>query len=314
MTKTDLTYSIKSKALEIGFDKVGIAKADKVASTSLLERWLTSGFHGTMKWMENYFDKRADPRKLFPGAKSVVSVALNYYTPQPIPNDPEMGKISRYAWGDDYHDIVKEKLRQLLNEIQSLCPDAEGKSCVDTSPMMDKYWATQAGIGWQGKNSNVITKELGSWVFLGEIILNVELDYDESISDFCGTCNRCIDACPTQAITEPYVVDSNKCISYLTIEYRGEAFPEQVAQPFNNWIYGCDICQDVCPWNIKFAETTANEQFFPRQNNLNRNVKEWESLSEDEFNNRFKKSPVKRTKYTGFVRNVKHVLSQLTKL
>ncbi|MBL7995368.1 tRNA epoxyqueuosine(34) reductase QueG [bacterium] len=314
MNKAELTYWIKSKSLEIGFDKVGIAKADKVASESLLERWLSTGFHGTMKWMGSYFDKRTDPRKLFPGARSVVSVALNYYTPNSIPDDPSIGKISRYAWGDDYHDIMKEKLRQLLYEIQSICPEAEGKCCVDTSPMMDKYWATQAGIGWQGKHTNVITKEIGSWVFLGEIILNMDLDYDEPISDFCGTCNRCIEACPTQAITQPYVVDSKKCISYLTIEYRGETFPKQVEAKFHNWIYGCDICQDVCPWNIKFAKTASIAQFFPREENVNRNLREWESLNEEEFRRRFKKSSVKRTKYTGFMRNVRHLLSRLIKI
>lgn len=313
MNKNELTNWIKFKALEIGFNKVGIAKADKVESASLLEHWLRSGLHGTMNWMENYFDKRTDPRKLFPGAKAVVSVALNYHTPHQISDDPEIGKISRYAWGDDYHDLMKAKLHQLLGEIRSICPEAEGKCCVDTSPMMDKYWATQAGIGWQGKHSNVITREIGSWVFLGEVILDIELDYDKPIEDFCGTCNRCIEACPTQAITQPYVVDATKCISYLTIEYRGETFPKPMEEQFQNWIYGCDICQDVCPWNIKFAEATSISGLFPRNDNVNRNLKDWASLTQDEFKQRFKKSPVKRAKYAGFLRNVKHVLSKLVK-
>lgn len=314
MNKKNLTTWIKSKALEIGFDNTGIAKAEPVRAASSLEQWFKSGYQGSMHWMENHFDKRSDPRELFPGAKSVISVALNYNTPHTISDNPEIGKISRYAWGDDYHDVIKKKLYQLLSEIQSVCPEAKGKCCVDTSPVMDKYWAVQAGIGWQGKHSNVITRDLGSWVFLGEIILNIDLEYDKPIEDFCGTCNRCVAACPTQAITQPYVVDSTKCISYLTIEYRGDSFPKQAEGEFKNWIYGCDICQDVCPWNIKFAKTTAIAEFFPRVENVNRNLNDWATLDEDDFRKRFKKSPVKRTKYSGFMRNVKYILSKLTKV
>jgi epoxyqueuosine reductase len=313
VNKKELTDRIKSKALDVGFNKVGIARADEVTSASLLQKWLASGFQGTMKWMLNRQDERNDPRKYYPGARSVVSVALNYNSPQKISSDPDIAKISRYAWGDDYHDIMKDKLHLLLDEIKSICPEAKGICCVDTSPVMDKYWAVQAGIGWQGKHSNVITRELGSWVFLGEIIINIELEYDQPIEDFCGTCNRCIEACPTDAITQPYVVDSNKCISYLTIEYRGESFPKETERSFGGWIYGCDICQDVCPWNEKFAQPTTVEGFHPREENVNRKTESWVQLSEDEFRKRFKNSPVKRTKYAGFMRNVKQVLSNFMK-
>lgn len=313
MNKKEITSQIKSAALEVGFDKVGIAGAEPVKTASLLEQWLSLGYHGTMQWMANYFDKRTDPSKLFPDAKSVISVALNYYTPFPIPDDPKNAKISRYAWGDDYHDIMKDKLSQLLTKIQTIYPPAEGKYCVDTSPIMDKYWAAQAGIGWQGKNTNVITRDIGSWVFLGEILLNIELEYDIPIADYCGSCNRCIEACPTDAITQPYVVNSSKCISYLTIEYRGETFPNRDEEKLDNWIYGCDICQDVCPWNIKFAETSAVQGFQPREKNMNRNLEEWAKLSEEEFKDRFKKSPVKRAKFSGLIRNIMQALFEFSK-
>jgi epoxyqueuosine reductase len=310
MTAQLLTANIRSKALEIGFDKVGFTKAERVKSASLLEAWLKSGFHGTMRWMEKYLQKRVDPCELFPGARSVVAVALNYHAPEEINDDKNRGKISRYAWGDDYHNVMKDKLHRLLDYVQLLNPDIRGKCCVDTSPMMDKYWAAQAGIGWQGKHSNIITRELGSWVFLGEIILNIELEYGVPIRDFCGTCDRCMEACPTDAITQPYVVDSNKCISYVTIEYRGEKIPDTV--DVDNWIYGCDICQDVCPWNEKFAKTTLLHEFYPRENNLNPKLSDLEKTSEEDFRKRFKNSAVKRAKYAGFMRNVKHVLSKWT--
>lgn len=313
MNKTELTDRIRSKALDVGFNKVGIARADAVTSASLLQKWLTSGFHGTMNWMTNRFDERTDPRKFFPSAKSIVSVALNYNSPREIPSNKDIAKISRYAWGDDYHEIMKSKLRSLLDEIKSVSTEANGICCVDTSPVMDKYWAVQAGIGWQGKHSNVITRDLGSWIFLGEVILNIELDYDRPIEDFCGTCNKCIDACPTEAITQPYVVDSNKCISYLTIEFRGEVFPKETAKSFDSWVYGCDICQDVCPWNEKFSQTTTVSGFFPREENINTNIQSWNEITEDEFRIRFKNSPVKRTKYAGFMRNVKQVIANLLK-
>jgi epoxyqueuosine reductase len=311
MFKSELTNRIKSKAIELGFDLVGIAKAEKITSDRFLKEWLQSGFQASMKWMNDRLDERLDPKKFYPAARSVISVALNYYAPDKVSNDPEVAKISRYAWGDDYHTIVKEKLKRLLNEIKIICPEAEGVCCVDTSPVMDKYWAVQTGIGWQGKNSNVITRELGSWVFLGEVLLNIELEYDAPIGDFCGTCNRCIEACPTQAIPQSYVIDSSRCISYLTIEYRGESFPKETE--LDNWIYGCDICQDVCPWNKKFSHETKYKEFTPRVENINRNLHDWLDITEDEFKKRFKESPVKRAKFTGFLRNIKQAISCLMK-
>ena len=234
-------------ALELGFHKVGIVPAEALAAESrALSGWLTRGFHGGMGWMERDPEKRTDPGLILPGAKSVVALALNYYTPNQHKPDTHYGKISRYAWGDDYHDVVKEKLDRLLQSIRNEEPSANGKVCVDTAPIMDKAWAARAGLGWIGKSSNLITKEHGSWVFLGEIVLDIELDYDTDIeTDHCGSCTACLDACPTNAITEPYVVDSRKCISYGTIELRDESLPEEMAKNLNGWIYGCDICQDV---------------------------------------------------------------------
>ncbi|MBX7150560.1 tRNA epoxyqueuosine(34) reductase QueG [bacterium] len=306
----NFTEQIKSKALKIGFHKVGIAPAEKIDTVPLLEEWLSRGYHGTMSWMERNRDKREDPRVILPGAHSIICVALNYYTSTPIPDDLSVGKISRYAWGDDYHEVVKNKLHRLLDAIQEMDPSIEGKCCVDTAPVMDKYWAAKAGIGWQGKHSNVITREMGSWVFLGEIIVNKSLEYDEPAVDFCGTCRRCIDACPTQAITEPYVVNSARCISYLTIEHHGEVLPDL---PMQNWIYGCDICQDVCPWNNKFSKPTDVEPFNPRMENINLPLDELVSMNPESFQKRFKKSAVKRTKFSGFNRNIRHVMNQANK-
>lgn len=306
----NLTELIKSKALEIGFHKVGIAPAEKVETAPHLEEWLAHGYHATMSWMERNREKREDPRVLLPGARSVICVALNYYASVPIPDEPSIGKISRYAWGDDYHEIVKDKLYRLLHAIQEMDESIDGKCCVDTAPVMDKYWAAKAGIGWQGKHSNVITREMGSWVFLGEIIVNQPLEYDQPAVDFCGTCRRCIDACPTQAITEPYVVNSSRCISYLTIEHRGDTLPDL---PMKNWIYGCDICQDVCPWNVKFSTPTDVGQFNPRLENVNRPLAELAVIRPETFQKRFKNSAIKRTKFSGFVRNVRHIMRQFHK-
>ncbi len=310
MEKAELTKWIKAEAIDMGFDKVGIAKAEKVQSERFLQEWLQSGYHATMNWMSDRLEERLDPCSFYPAARSVISVALNYYTPEPVSIDPQTAKISRYAWGDDYHTIVKNMLKSLLDRIKGLDPTIEGVCCVDTSPVMDKYWAAKAGIGWQGKHSNVITRELGSWVFLGEILLNTELDYDTPIGDFCGTCNRCVEACPTQAITRPYVVDSRRCISYWTIEYRGDNFPNN-EWSFDNWIFGCDICQDVCPWNKKFSKTTNIQAFFPREINTHKKADEWLGLTEEEFSKRFKNSPIKRAKFGGFMRNVRHIMQKI---
>jgi epoxyqueuosine reductase len=271
-----------------------------------LHEWLVRRYHGTMDWMGRSFEKRVDPRAIVPAAKSVISLAMNYYADVRHSNDPGVGKISRYAWGDDYHLVATPRIQSLLDCIKSENPDIDARIYVDTGPVMDKAWAVKSGIGWLGKHTNVITKEYGSWVFLGEVILDAELEYDEPIADFCGTCRACIDACPTGAIVEPYVLDSNKCISYLTIEHRGE-IPGELRPKFENWVYGCDICQDVCPWN-SFQQQTREEAFVPREVNVSPKLEELEHMTGEEFSRRFRRSPVKRTKLEGLRRNARAVL------
>lgn len=292
---------IKKYAREIGIDKIGIVAAAPLdAERGHLNEWLDRGFHGNMAWMTREPEKRADPRVLFPGAKSVVVVAVNYYTPHK--HEPT-GKISRYAWGDDYHDVVGEKLRDLLAWIKTEEPSVNGKICVDTSPFMDKAWAVRGGLGWLGKHSNVITKELGSWVFVGSLILDIGLDYDvETVDDHCGTCTACLDACPTSAIVEPYVVDSQKCISYATIELRDETLPENIAENLEGWLYGCDICQDVCPWN-RFEQPTSETRFEPRNDETSLDLDAIAKMEHDAYVERFRRSAIKRTKLTGLKRN-----------
>lgn len=292
---------IKQRAASIGVNKIGIVAATPLdAERGHLNEWLTRGFHGNMAWMTREPEKRADPKVLFPGAKSVIVVAVNYYTPH---KHGSTGKMSRYAWGDDYHDVVGEKLRDLLAWIKSEEPSVNGKICVDTSPFMDKAWAVRGGLGWLGKHSNVITKELGSWVFIGSILLDVELDYDtEAVDDHCGTCTACLDACPTGAIVEPYVVDSQKCISYATIELRDETLPENIAANLEGWLYGCDICQDVCPWN-RFEQPTEEARFEPRNGETSIELDGLISMTHEEYVERFRRSAIKRTKLTGLKRN-----------
>lgn len=301
-----LTDRIRNKAIEIGFAKIGIVRANPLVQEGIyLGQWLTSGFHGEMAWMAREPEKRADPRLIFPDARSMIVVAMNYFTPHEHDDDPAKGKISRYAWGDDYHDVLKEKLRSLLDWIKLGQPHAEGKICVDTAPVMDKAWAVRAGLGWIGKHSNVITKELGSWVFLGEILLNLELVYDtEVVEDHCGTCTACLEACPTDAIVEPYVVDSRKCISYATIELRDESLPNTIAEGLNGWFYGCDICQDVCPWN-RFEKPTEEERFEPRNAETSIDLEEVITLSPEEYAQRFRKSAIKRAKLPALKRNAR---------
>lgn len=307
-----LTDRIKSKALALGFSKVGVTRAVELEREGrLLREWLSRNYHGTMEWMARNFEKRIDPRQVLPNARSVVAVALNYYTAPQHASDSSIGKISRYAWGDDYHDVMKDRLDQLLDFIKTEKPEANGKAYVDTGPVMDKVWAVRAGIGWEGKHTNVISREFGSWIFLGEIILDIPLEYDEPSTDYCGTCTRCIDACPTHAIVEPYVLDSNLCISYLTIEHRGD-IPETLTSNFENWIYGCDICQDVCPWNKKFSQPTAEIAFSPREGNLAPRLEIVAAMEEAEFRERFRGSPIKRRKHTGLMRNAKALLKEPT--
>jgi epoxyqueuosine reductase len=258
-----------------------------------------------MRWIEREPEKRADPRLIFPAAKTVISVALNYYTPHEHEQSDAKGKVSRYAWGDDYHDVLKEKLGALLAHIKSLDENADGKICVDTAPVMDKAWAARAGLGWIGKHSNLITKEYGSWVFLGEILLNLELEFETEIEpDHCGNCTACLDACPTGAITAPYTVDSRRCLSYATIELRSPELPDEIEKNLNGWLYGCDICQDVCPWN-RFQKPTEETRFEPREGNVNADLDEVLHLTPETYAARFRRSAMKRTKIAGLQRNAK---------
>jgi epoxyqueuosine reductase len=307
--RIELSTKIRERALAEGFHKVGIVPVEALLpERERLQQWLDRGFHAGMQWMLREPEKRTDPRLLLPSAKSLIAVALNYHTPHKHEDDPDRGKISRYAWGDDYHDVIGEKIRSLLGWIKEQQPDVEGKVCVDAQPIMDKAWAVRAGLGWIGKHSNLITREFGSWVFLGELLLNIELEYDTKLEpDHCGSCTLCLDACPTKAITEPYVIDSNRCISYVTIEYRGEELPNEITPHLNNWLYGCDICQDVCPWN-RFEKPTTENRFEPREGNISPRLDEIAQLTTDSYINRFRRSPIKRAKLAGLQRNARAIL------
>jgi epoxyqueuosine reductase len=291
------------KAKSIGFDLFGFAKADKlVDEVKLLDEWLKLGYHGKMKYMERNIDKRKDVSLILEDAKSVISLAVNYYTDHHYTEDENSGKVSRYAWGKDYHLIIWEMLEELEAELKEIDPGFTSKSYVDTGPVMDKAWAVKAGIGWLGKHTNVINKEIGSWIFIANVITNSEFDYTEPITDYCGSCTACIDACPTDAIVKEYVVDSNKCISYLTIENKSEIDP-QFNGRFENWIFGCDICQDVCPWNIKFFQPAKIDDFNPKDGNKEFNLSEINKLNKRNFKERFAESPILRTKLKGLRRN-----------
>jgi epoxyqueuosine reductase len=299
-----LSKTIVAKAKELGFSKAGIAPAVPLgAERERLEAWLASGFHAEMGWMARDPEMRTDPRRLLGSARSVIVVALNYYTPHAHCDDPSRGKISRYAWGDDYHDVMREKLSALAAFVRSLEPGAETRVCVDTAPMMDKAWAVRAGLGWIGKHTNLITRDLGSWVFIGEIVTSLELEPEGAAEpDHCGTCTACVDACPTSAIGPEYLVDSRKCLSYTTIELRSPEFSVAVSDDLNGWLYGCDICQDVCPWN-RFEQASDEPRFEPRPGNVSADLDEILSLSPAEYAERFRRSAMKRAKLSGLRRN-----------
>lgn len=307
---TSLSEKIRRKALEIGFHEIGFARAEELEEEGArLGEWLEKGYHGEMAWLAREPEKRSDPRLIFPGAKSVIVLLLNYYTPHEHGPDPSKGKISRYAWGDDYHDLVKNKLHELLEWIKTEVPGADGKVCVDTAPVMDKAWAVRAGLGWLGKHTNVITKEYGSWVFIGEIIVNFELDYaPEVVPDHCGSCTACLDACPTGAIAAPFLVDSKACLSYATIELRASEFSPQISENLEGWLYGCDICQDVCPWN-RFQKPTGDPGFEPRKGETSIDLDEILSLSPEKYAERFRRTAVKRAKLSGLQRNARALKS-----
>jgi epoxyqueuosine reductase len=292
---------IKSEAQRLGFADCGIAKATFLDTEAKnLEKWLKEGRHGEMQYMENHFEKRVNPQKLVENAKSVISVIFNYYPSHAQPEGTY--KISKYAYGKDYHFILKDKLRNLFNYLKSIIPEVQGRVFVDTAPVMDKVWAQKAGLGWIGKNTNLINPKLGSYFFIGELIVDVELDYETPIKDYCGNCRKCIDACPTGALTEAYQIDASKCISYLTIEKKGE-LPTEFQNKMNKWIFGCDACQDVCPWNRKVTSHQSKE-LKPHPDLLKFKDTDWENLTKEKFNELFRKSAVKRTKYTGLKRNI----------
>jgi epoxyqueuosine reductase len=297
-----LTPLIKAKALELGFAKVAISRAQKLDSRNGLDDWLAAGNHGEMGWMGRNPKDRQDPRRIFAKARSVIVLAMNYFTPPTHSEQANHGKISRYAWGRDYHLILKERLKTLCAWIETAEPTVRGLYYSDTGPVMDKAWAHRSGLGWIGKHSNLITREWGSWVFLGEILLNLELDYDSEGRNYCGTCRRCIEVCPTRAIIAPYVVDARLCISYLTIELRGP-IPRELRPLIGSRIFGCDDCQNVCPWN-RFAKPSEERDFYPDDGNHVPVLIELMSMKEGQFRVRFRNSAIRRAQYAGFLRNV----------
>ena len=299
--KSKWTNSIKTEAKRLGFLSCGISKSDFLEEEApRLEKWLSNNMHGEMKYMENHFDKRLDPRLLVEGSKSVISLLLNYFPEETQVADSY--KISKYAYGQDYHHIIKSKLKQLQEFITEEIGEINGRAFVDSAPVLDKAWAAKSGLGWIGKNSNLLTKQLGSFYFIAELIVDIELEYDHKVTDHCGTCTACIDACPTQAIVEPYVVDGSKCISYFTIELKNE-LPIDVKGSFDDWMFGCDVCQDVCPWN-RFSKPHKEPLFNPNPELLSMTKKDWEEITEDVFQKVFKNSAVKRTKFEGLSRNI----------
>lgn len=297
------TKLIKGKAKELGFFFCGISKADFLSEEApRLEKWLKDNCQGEMSYMENHFDKRLDPRLLVDDAKSVVSLLLNYY-PEEIQQPENAPKISKYAYGKDYHFVIKDKLKTLFQFIQEEIGEVGGRVFVDSAPVMDKVWAKKSGLGWVGKNANLIHPKHGSFFFIAELILDLELEEDGEIKDYCGTCTRCIDACPTEAIVAPYVVDGSKCISYLTIELKDEVLPSEFKGKMDNWMFGCDVCQDVCPWN-RFSTPHKEPLFNPHEQLLKMNKSDWNDLTEEIFQEIFRKSAVKRTKIRGLKRNI----------
>jgi len=302
VNKTQQSKFIKAEAKRLGFLSCGISKATFLEEEApRLEKWLKHNAHGEMRYMENHFDKRLDPTKLVEGSKSVVSLLLNYY-PTNIQN-PESYKLSKYAYGTDYHFVIKAKLKELLHTIQDEIGEVHGRAFVDSAPVLDKAWAAKSGLGWIGKHSNLLTQQIGSFYFIAELIIDLELEYDHATTDHCGSCTACIDACPTEAITEPYVVDGSKCISYFTIELK-DNIPTEFKGQFDDWMFGCDVCQDVCPWN-RFSKAHNEPLFNPHPDLLSMTKKDWEEITKDTFNKVFKNSAVKRTKYEGLQRNIR---------
>ncbi len=306
-TRQRHTQLVKAQAAKLGFDFCGVAKAAFLEEEApRLERWLTRQMHGQMAYMANHFDKRLDPRKLVEGAKSVVSLLYNYYPERELFTEDDALKISKYAYGTDYHFVIKDKLKTLLAALQTEIGDIGGRVFVDSAPVMDKVWAARAGLGWVGKHSNLLNRQMGSFFFIAELILDLDLEPDGPVPDYCGTCTRCLDACPTGAIVEPYVVDGSRCISYFTIELKDQ-IPAEMKGQFADWIFGCDICQDVCPWN-RFARPHREPAFVPSPELQGFTNRDWVEMTGEIFQTVFKNSPLKRAKYEGLQRNVAFVL------
>ncbi|MEB8328759.1 tRNA epoxyqueuosine(34) reductase QueG [Flavobacteriaceae bacterium KMM 6897] len=301
MNRSKFSNLIKTEAKRLGFLSCGISKAEFLEEEApRLENWLNKNMQGEMGYMENHFDKRLDPRLLVDGAKSVISLLLNYY-PEEKQNEDSY-KLSKYAYGQDYHHIIKAKLKTLQEFITQEIGEVNGRAFVDSAPILDKAWAAKSGLGWIGKHSNLLTQQVGSFYFIAELIVDLDLTYDSRVTDHCGTCTACLDACPTQAIVEPYVVDGSKCISYLTIELKNQ-IPTDFKDKMDDWIFGCDVCQDVCPWN-KFSKSHNEPLFNPHPDLLSMTKKDWEEITEDVFKKVFQKSAVKRTKFSGLTRNI----------
>lgn len=299
----NIQENIRKKAYTLGFQYIGFSKAAFLEKEApRLEHWLNQNYHGKMAYMANYFDKRLDPRKLVDGAETVISLLFNYYPEEKLEETDSALKISKYAYGTDYHFVLKERMKQLLDFMQDEIGEIHGRVFVDSAPVMDKPWAEKSGLGWIGKNANLITKQSGSFFFISEIICDVAFTSDGPIRDYCGTCTRCIDACPTDAIVAPYVIDGSKCISYYTIELK-ESIPPEMAGKFNNWVFGCDICQDVCPWN-RFSKPHQIPEFSLSTEKKEHQKKQWTEITQDVFSKVFKNSPIKRTKWEGFARNL----------
>ncbi|WP_067145060.1 tRNA epoxyqueuosine(34) reductase QueG [Pseudotamlana agarivorans] len=299
--KAKYSQLIKTEAKRLGFLSCGISKAEFLEEEApRLEKWLKNNMNGEMRYMENHFDKRLDPTKLVEGSKSVVSLLLNYY-PEDIQTENSY-KLSKYAYGTDYHFVIKDKLKELLHFIQDEIGEVDGRAFVDSAPVLDKAWAAKSGLGWIGKHSNLLTQQVGSFYFIAELIIDLDLEYDSRVTDHCGTCTACIDACPTEAITAPYVVDGSKCISYFTIELK-ENIPSEFQGKFDDWMFGCDVCQDVCPWN-RFSKPHNEPLFNPHPELLSMTKKDWEEITTETFQKVFKKSAVKRTKFSGLNRNI----------
>jgi epoxyqueuosine reductase len=311
LNKAEHTQVIKNLAAALNFDYCGIAKAEFLNDDARkLESWLNNSFHGSMKYMENYFDLRVDPAKIVPGAKSVITLLKNYFPSTAQHSDTP--KISKYAWGQDYHEVIKENLRSFLLRMQEKIGSINGRGFVDSAPVLERSWAVKSGLGWIGRNGNMITKQSGSFFFIATLIVDVELEYDDPFAkDYCGNCRKCIDACPTDAIMDNKVVNGSKCISYYTTELKDALIPDEMKGKFDNWMFGCDVCQDVCPWN-RFSSPHKEVKFDPLPEILNLTTKEWESMSEESFKNVFKYSPLKRSKWQGIQRNLKFINAATT--